>query len=172
MAFREVTMLEVKEVLRRWIAGEDTKPLARKTGVSRNTARKYIKAAIKCGLRKGAWLSLTDGALAAVLAELKVPVERAHGETWALCEAQRDFIAKKLADDVMLTKVGRLLKRQGVEVPYATLHRFAVKELGFGNEAPSIPTADCAPGADVQLDTGWLPLLEPDIFMQQLKFRA
>src|SRR5205823_10879362 len=124
-------------VVRRWLAGEAKKAIARQTGVSRNTVRGYIKAALKCGLRKGAALpSVTDEQIAAVLVELKAPAERAHGEAWELCERHRDFIEKKLGDDVMLTKVGRLLKRQGVEVPYATLHRFAVRELGFGHQAP------------------------------------
>jgi len=170
MAFREVTMLEVKEVVRRWLAGEFKKAIARQTGLSRNTVRCYIKAALKCGLRKGA--TLTDESLAAVLVELKAPVDRVVGESWADCERHRDFIEKKLAEDVTLTKVGRLLGRQGVAVPYATLHRFAVKELGFGHQAPSIPVSDCEPGAEVQLDTGWMVLLEPDVFGKRRRFRA
>ena len=172
MAFREVTMLEVKEVLRRWLAGEAKKAIARAVGVSRNTVRGYIKAALKVGLRKGAGLSVSDEHLSAVLAELKAPAERTRGEAWALCERHRDFIEKKLADDVMLTKVGRLLKRQGVDVPYATLHRFAVRELDFGHQAPTIPVADCAPGAEVQVDTGWMTALEPDAFGKRRRFRA
>ncbi len=42
MAFREVTMLEVKEVVRRWLAGEAKKAIARQAGVSRNTVRSYM----------------------------------------------------------------------------------------------------------------------------------
>lgn len=56
----------------------------------------------------------------------------------------------------------RLLLRQGVDVPYATLHRFAVAELGFGRTAATIPVADCGPGEELQLDTGWVLWLEPD----------
>jgi transposase len=175
MAFREVTVLEVKEVIRRWLAGEFKKAIARETGVSRNTVRRIIKAASKSGLRRrrrGAVASVTDEQIAAVLIELKTPVDRARGESWGLCERHRDFIEQKLGDDVLLTKVGRLLKRQGVEVPYATLHRFAVRELGFGHEAPTIPVADCEPGAEVQLDTGWMTALEPDVFGKRRRFRA
>lgn len=172
MAFREVTMLEVKEVVRRWLAGEAKKSIARQTGVSRNTVRGYIQAAVRSGLRKGAVLTLSDELLAAVLVELRPKVERSRGEAWELCERHRDFIEKKLDGDVMLTKVGRLLKRQGVEVPYPTLHRFAVRELGFGHQAPSIPVSDCAPGAEVQLDTGWMLALEPDVSGRRRRFRA
>lgn len=174
MAFREVTMLEVKEVLRRWLAGELKKPIARATGVSRNTVRGYIKAAEKCGLRQRAGPeSLTDERLAAVLIKLRagaVPV--VHGEAWGRCNKHRVFVEKKLAEGLLLTKVGRLLKRQGVEIPYPTLHRFAVKELGFGNHSPTIPVNDCAPAAEVQLDTGWMTLLEADLFGKRRRFRA
>ncbi|HUE68906.1 MAG TPA: DDE-type integrase/transposase/recombinase [Candidatus Acidoferrum sp.] len=172
MAFREVTMLEVKEVVRRWIAGEEKRAIARQVGVSRNTVRRYVKAAIKCGLRQGAAVELTDERLAPLLVELKTPAERTRGESWAVCEARRSFIATKLTEEVKLSKVARLLKRQGVTVPYATLHRFAVSELGFGAQAPTIPVADCAPGAEVQLDTGWMTLLEKDLFGKRRRFRA
>jgi len=174
MAFREVSMLEVKEVLRRWLAGEFKKAISRATGVSRNTVRSYIKAAQDRGLKVASGpSSLTDEQLTAVMIKLRTPSgEPAHGEAWARCEQQRVFVEGKLAEGVMLTKVGRLLKRQGVEVPYATLHRFAVKELGFGNQAPTIPVSDCEPGAEVQLDTGWMTLLEPDLFGKRRRFRA
>jgi transposase len=64
------------------------------------------------------------------------------------------------------------LRRQGVDVPYATLRRFAVAVLGFGRTAPTVPIADCAPGAEVQVDTGWMPLLAPDATGRRRRFRA
>jgi transposase len=172
MAFREVTMFEVKEVLRRWLAGEFKKAIGRQVGVSRNTVRAYIKAGLKAGLRPGEKSELTDEVMAGVLSQLKGQAAKATGEARARCEQHRTFIEGKLAEEVTLTKVGRLLKRRGVEVPYATLHRFAVQELGFGHEAPTIPVDDCGPGAEVQLDTGWMTLLEPDVFGKRRRFRA
>jgi hypothetical protein len=173
MAFREVSMLEVKEVLRGWLAGEAKKALARRTGLSRNTVKSYIRAAVKCGLCVGSGpAALTEEVLGAVLGLLKAPPAVAHGESWSLVETHRQFVEGKLGEGVLLTKVGRLLKRQGVIVPYATLHRFAVKELGFGQGAPTIPVSDCAPAAEVQLDTGWMTMLEPDVFGKRRRFRA
>jgi hypothetical protein len=43
-----------------------------------------------------------------------------------------------------------------VQVPYATLHPFVVAEMDFGSTGATIPVADCAPGKEVQLDTGWM----------------
>src|SRR6266851_5611736 len=153
MAYREVTMLEVKEVLRLWLDGVPKTRIAAQLRIDRKTVRRYVAAAVARGLAPGAGQApLDDDALAAVLVSLRAPPERAQG--------------------VRLSKARRLLARQGVEVPYATLHRFAVAELGFGRAAPSVPIADCGPGEEVQLDTGWMTLLAPDLFGKRRRFRA
>jgi hypothetical protein len=81
-------------------------------------------------------------------------------------------IEKLLAEGVRLSKVRRLLKRSGVDIPYSTLHRFAVTEFGFGRRAPTIPVADGAPGEELHIDTGWMTLLEPDDQGRRRRFRA
>jgi transposase len=173
MAYREVTMLEVKEVLRLWLKGRPTKAIARTTGLARNTARSYIRAAEACGLHKGLGESaLKEEVLAEVLVRLKAQRPRAKGDTWTKCEQQRTFIEERLDDGVKLTKVRKLMARSGVEVSYATLHRFATDQLDFGKAAPTIPVADCAPGQEVQVDTGWVGQLEPDLFGKRRRFCA
>ena len=47
-------------------------------------------------------------------------------------------------------------------MPYSTLHRFAVQELGFGRKAATVPVADGEPAHELQVDTGWVLSLEPD----------
>ncbi len=171
MAYREVTMLELREVLRLWLAGGGKKPIAARLGLDVKTVRRYLRAAAECGLTQGQqWL--TEEQFAQVVAALGSPVERPHGDTWALCERERDFIAQHLGNHIKLNKVRRLLLRRGVAVPYATLHRFAVAELEFGRVATTIPVADCGPGEELQLDTGWMTLLEQDLFGKRRRFRA
>jgi transposase len=75
---------------------------------------------------------------------------------------QREFIAKHLERRVRLSKIRKLLRRQGVEIPYPTLHRFAVATLGFGRAAPTVRLAEGNPGEECQVDTGWVLALEPD----------
>ncbi len=171
MAYREVTMLELKEVLRLWLARAGKKPIAAQLGLDVKTVRRYLRAAEECGLKPGPQL-LTDEQLAQVIAALRSPAERPHGETWELCLREREFIAQHLAQHLKLSKVQRLLARRGVAVPYPTLHRFAVAELEFGRAATTVPVADCEPGEEVQLDTGWMTLLEPDLFGKRRRFRA
>ena len=50
MSFRELTMIDVKEVLRRWSAGQSARQMARDGVVSRGTATRYIDAAKALGL--------------------------------------------------------------------------------------------------------------------------
>jgi hypothetical protein len=41
-----------------------------------------------------------------------------------------------------VVKIGVLLQRQGVVVPYRTLHRFCVERCGFGRTAATVRVAD------------------------------
>ena len=86
--------------------------------------------------------------------------------------AQRPVIERYLHQRVRLSKVRTLLRRQGVSVSYATLRRFAMAELGFGATASTIPVADCGPGEEVQLDTGWMTHVAPDATGRRRRFRA
>src|SRR5579884_2626071 len=61
MSFRELTMTDVKEVLRRWTAGQSVRQMARESGVDRKTVRRYIEAAKGVGLTLAS--PLDDGAL-------------------------------------------------------------------------------------------------------------
>ena len=173
MAYRGVGMLEVKEVLRLWLAAVPKKRIAATLGLDRKTVRRYVTLAMAHGLVPGPHSEdvLADERLAPILTALQSGIGRPHGEGWERCVEHRAFIEDKL-QAVKLSKVRRLLLRQGVEVPYATLHRFAVAELGFGGRGATIPIADGEPGSEVQLDTGWVGALGPDLFGKRRRFRA
>jgi hypothetical protein len=58
---------------------------------------------------------------------------------------------------LQLTKVHQLLTRSGVVVPYSSLHRFAVKQCGFGTRGRvTVRMADVAPGEVAEMDFGRL----------------
>src|SRR4051812_37277522 len=102
----------------------------------------------------------------------RLPSQRSHGEGWQKCESERAEIGRLLEQHVRLSKVRRLLHRRGVVVPYSTLHRFAVSELGFGRGVPTIPVSDGKPGEEIHIDTGWMTMFEPDEHGQRRRFRA
>src|SRR5256885_142472 len=116
MAYREVTMLEVKEVLRLWLDGVPKARIAAQLRIDRKTVRRYVAAAVARGLVPGAGQApLDDDALAAVLVSLRAPPERARGEAWARCEEQRATVERLLAQGVRLSKeIGRASCRERV----------------------------------------------------------
>jgi hypothetical protein len=162
MGYREVAMVEAREVLRLWLSGMGKRRIAGWLGLDVKTVRGYVRAGIARGVRRerGA-ASLSDEVVAGVMADRRGRLQRPHGESWARCAAQRDFIASHVNNHVRLTKVRKLLLRRGVTIPYPTLRRFAVAELGVGRTAPTIPVVDGEPGQECQLDTGWVAQLEP-----------
>jgi transposase len=173
MAHREVTMLEVKEVLRQWLGGMPNKRIAAGLGFDVKTVRRYIAAARRRGLHREQGPEVLDDAwLAGLVGELRPMLGRPHGEPWELCQQWRGFIEGHLKNRVRLSKVVKLLRRNGIVVTYATLRRFAMAELGYGRTAATIPVADCEPGQELQVDTGWMTHLEPDLFGRRSRFRA
>jgi len=50
MAYREVCVIEVREVLRIWLAGAGLRTVAARAGVDRKTARRYVQAAEAAGV--------------------------------------------------------------------------------------------------------------------------
>src|SRR6516162_8927389 len=51
MAYREVRMADIDQVIRRWLAGEKIRAIARSTGSDRNTVRRIMRFAAEAGIR-------------------------------------------------------------------------------------------------------------------------
>src|SRR6266516_240470 len=61
MVFREVSVIEIREALRAWLAGKSERAVAVQAGVDRKTSRRYVTAAVAAGLsREGGEGQLTD----------------------------------------------------------------------------------------------------------------
>jgi len=71
-AYRELGMIEVREVLRRFTLGEPARAIARGTMVDRKTVAKYIAAGVAPGLCRGSTLP-TDAQVAAIIAAIRPP---------------------------------------------------------------------------------------------------
>jgi transposase len=165
MAYREVFVVEVREILRQWMMGHGLRRIASTTRLDRKTVRRYVHAAEESGLARDAVPeALTDERIGAVLERLRVGSPGEHGTTWQVCEANRVALQAWVDGDLTLTKTQTLLTRTtGREVPYRTLHRFALQELGFGRERVTVRVADGKPGEELQVDFGLLgSLTDPE----------
>jgi transposase len=158
MAFREVHVIEAREVLRLWLHGYSLRRIAQAGVVDRKTARRYVTAAEELGLKPGVGNEvLTDEVLGQVLDRVRPAGPGVHGASWEFCQKHRGFLLERVDLGLRLTKVQKLLLRHtGVSVPYRTLHRYAREELGFRKEKTTVRVADGEPGKELQVDFGRL----------------
>jgi transposase len=162
MAFREVLVTEVKEVLRAWLAGLGKRPAAARAGVNVKTAARYIRAGQEAGLaRDGGEGQLTDELLGVVVGAVRPARSAGHGASWELLAGRKEEIAGWVRRDLTLVKIGELLERSGTVVPYRTLARFAAAECGYSSSRPgvTVPVSDGEPGQEVQADFGYLGMI-------------
>jgi len=81
-------MIELKEVLRQWLAGVPKKRIAARLGMDPKTVRSDVTAAEQTGLALGQPPDTrTDDVVAALFARLRPAAQRPHGDAWAACEA-------------------------------------------------------------------------------------
>lgn len=115
VAYREITVIEIKEVLRLWLLGRmGLRPIAETVGLDRKTVRRYIDAGVAAGLaRDGGEAQLTDALLGAVTEAVRPERPAGHGAAWEACRADHDRIKTWLDKDLKLTKVEDLLARRG-----------------------------------------------------------
>ena len=165
MGFREVSVVEVREVLRAWLQGAGLRKAAERAGVDRKTARRYVAAAQAAGLSREAGVAaVTDGLVGVVVEAVRPARPNGHGESWVLLLAHEEQIRAWVKggdgrDALSIVKIEELLARQGVRVPYRTLHRFAVAQCGFRVRSGTVRVADGAPGVECQIDFAQLGLL-------------
>lgn len=160
MSYREVSVIEIVEMLRLWLQGLGLREVARLSGTDRKTVRRYVDRARACGLdRDGGADQLTDELIAAVIAEVRPHRPTGKSPAWETIAGEHEQIQAWLKSGLTLTKIHTLLGRRGVVVSYRTLNRYATTELDFGRRQATVPVADCEPGAEVQVDFGRLGML-------------
>ena len=173
MAFREVAVTEIREVLRAWLSGAGLRRVAEQAGVDRKTARRYVDAAVAAGLDRDAGVGqLTDELIGQVAQQVRPARPGGHGMAWEQLEACHQDIQAHVKAGLSVAKIGILLERRGIVVPYRTLHRFSVERCGFGKTAATVRVADGEPGAECQLDFGYLGLLADPVTGQRRKVHA
>jgi hypothetical protein len=162
MAYREVCVVEVREVLRAWLAGKGLRKVAEQAGVDRKTARRYVEAAGEAGLvADGGEGQLTDELIGQVVAAVRPARTHGHGTSWDELEALVAQITEWVGKDLTVIKIVDLLARRGVVVPYRTLHRFCVERAGYRGRGAgdTVRINDGEPGQECQIDFAKMGLL-------------
>jgi transposase len=161
MGYREVGLVQVVEVLRRWQAKETVRAITRGTGISRNSVRKYLREAQKLGLSPEGPPPSDEQILHLVRLGSSAPPARAAPKAAGL-EAYGDQIAHWLTEEhCQLTRVAELLAQRGALVAYTTLRRYTQSEGLVPGQRDTVRMADTTPGEVAEFDFGQLGLL-PD----------
>lgn len=156
MAFREVRVFEVREVLRLWLAGKGLRSVERLSQVDRKTVRRYVAAAEGLGLdRDGDEDQLSDVFVGLVVEAVRPHRSDGHGEAWRLLTARDDEVKAWVEADLTGVKIHELLERQGVLVPLRTVQRYVLEVCGRSRgRGPTVRVADGEPGDELQVDFG------------------
>jgi hypothetical protein len=166
MAFRELTMIDVKEVLCRWSAGQSDRKIGREAGVDCKTAARYTVAATRLGLARGG--EVTDEEVHRVGLPARPLV--APSDEWNEVAQHRERIERPLPGDgdarpLRLPKIHTLLTRDhGPCASYDTLWRPVIHRAGRqpgGERRPRQRAlgllAESAPRSFVHWEMGMVP---------------
>ena len=115
MAYRELGMVELREIVRRWQGGDGVRAIARGTGLDRKTIAEYLRALQAVGVRSGG-TPPTDEQLTAVTTARRPGrpsnIEAPSPEIDAL-RPHAGQIRAWLTEGLRLTKIYRRLREQG-----------------------------------------------------------
>lgn len=169
MAFKEVSRVEMAEILRQWQAGASLRGLSRITGLSRTTVRKYVQAAETCGLMRDG-PPPTENQLVTLVRmnvagprQVKVPTEETV-TPWA--DRIREWVQ---VERLQITRIQELLGQQGCSVSYTSLRRFLSRRQWLPGNRSTVRLPDTDPGEVAEMDFGRLGLmLDPDSGRQRV----
>src|SRR6266567_3138966 len=141
MGYRELSRMEIVEVVRRWQMGESQRAIARGSGVARETVKKYLRAAEEHGLAANGPPPSEEQVVRLVQVGRVVSGPR----TWASPQAERlepyrEQITTWLREEhLQVTRVQESLGQLGVHVAYT-----AAASWPTGKIDTAAPASGCA----------------------------
>ena len=160
MAYREVTRVEIQEIIRRWQRGDGSRQIASGTGASRNTVRKYLSVAKAEGIPRDG-LPPTDDQLSRLSAMGQSGPRHggaASEEVLAPWEAQ--IYQWFTQDRLQVTRIHELLLARGCPVTYQSVRRFMERRDWRRVRRTTVRMEDTPPGEVAELDLGRLGFIE------------
>jgi len=167
LAYREHGMWEILEVLKRHHQGESQRRIAVATGRGRKTVRAYLREAKKLGWSKEV---PPDEALASRVVQRRQPgpTPSVLSPSEKALRGHHERIHQWLEGPegekgLKLTKVHELLTRQGVDVSYSSVYRYAAEHFGWARPKLTVRRAEVSPGELAEVDFGRLgKLYDPE----------
>ena len=160
MAYKEVSRVEITEIIRQWQAGRGIREITRATGLARNTIRKYILTGQSCGLARDG-PPPTESQLITLVQLNRAGPRQVAIPTDKVLEPWADQIEQWIKHDrLKLTRIQELLAQHRCLVAYTCLRRFVIRRgwMGKGSHT-TVRMADTLPGEVAEADFGRLGLM-------------
>ena len=156
MAHKEVSRVEIAEVIRRWQSGSSQRHIASGIGLSRDTVRKYLVAAQKVGVRQEG-PAPTEEQLSLLASVGRSGPRRARAPTDDLLAPWADQVYRWLTiDHLQLTRIQELLAQRGCRVSYTSLRRFIQRRNWRRHNPRTVRMEASPPGEVAEMDFGRL----------------
>ena len=159
MAYREVSMMEIKEIIRRWQAGESPGRIAFGTGLSRNTVRKYLAATETQGIARDGPAPDDEQLVRLVGISRSGPRQAATPRQDQLAPWADQIYQWITNDRLQMTRIHELLALRGCQVSYPSLRRFIVNRNWRRRSKTTVRMADTPPGEVAEADFGRLGMI-------------
>lgn len=177
MGFKEIHMMEIYEIIRRWHANQKIRHIAKSCGYDRKTVRKYIAKAQKAGILqdqnlppKEEVIRLFEPILAKEIKQstpAKSILEPYLFEIIELVNSPTNALKPKIAFEVVVERHQLVDK-----VSYSTFKRFAQENQILINPQKSTCRIEVAPGIEVQIDYGLMGLLYDPLLQRNRRVYA
>ena len=159
MAYREVSRVEIKEIIRRWQAGNSQRRIAAGAGLSRDTVRKYLAAVQLEGIARDG-PAPTEEQLSRLATISWLGPREVMTPRQDLLEPWADQIYRWIAKDrLQMTRIHELLAMRGWQVSYPSLRRFIINRNRRRRSKTTVRMADRPPGEVAEADFGRLGMI-------------
>ena len=163
MAYREVTRVDIQEIIRRWQAGEGYRRIASGTGLSRNTVRKYLSAAKAEGINRDGAVPTDDQICRLAVIGQPGPREAETPSEHLLAPWADQIYQWMTGDRLQMTRIHELLLGRGCPVSYQSLRCFIQKRSWSRRSRTTVRMEDTPPREVAEVDFGRLGLIhDPD----------
>ena len=163
MAYKEVSRVDIAEVIRRWQIGNSQRHIGAGTGLSRDTVRKYLLAAQKAGVARDG-PGPTEEQLSGLAPVSRGGPRQIHTPTEDLLAPWGDRIYHWLrVDGLKMTRIQELLCERGCRVSCNSLRRFILRRNWLRRNPRMVRMDESPPGEVAEMDFGRLGYIhDPD----------
>ena len=159
MAYREVHMTEIKEILLRLKRKESVRSISKTLGIHRDTINKYLSLCLELGVdpREGA---ITDKIIEAINKRLTPGAKPSHIPRDDILLPHKDRIEAYLEKGIKGSKIMILLARDGIVVGDSSFYRFINTRCeNYIRKNITVRLPETGPGEYLQADFGYMGMI-------------